>query len=263
MPRRPLLLAVLLLVSGATPVAAQRILPRFVPAGDSSWWAPVASAVIPGLGQAALGQDRFIAYLAVEALAVVAHSNELTQAKREQRRYEELARDVARAFFADVRPKGTFAYYESMEKFLESGVFDRLPGGEVDPDINVTTYNGFLWYVARRTYWRDPDLAPGAETPEFRLAMNMYLSRAIRPEYRWSWRNAQLEQDLFRRTIRRSNQSYRRAREQLGILIANHLLSTVDAFATVRFRTTPEPGAPTTRQLGVTVPWAPFGRPSR
>lgn len=260
---RSLLLALALTVSAARSLEAQRILPRFVPVSDSSWWAPVASAVIPGLGQAALGQDRFIAYLAIEALAVVAHANELTQAKREQRRYEELARDVARAFFSDVRPNGTFGYYESMEKYLESGVFDRLPGGEVDPDINVTTYNGFLWYVARRTYWRDPDLAPAPESPEFRLAMNMYLSRAVRPEYRWSWRNAQLEQDLFRRTIRRSNQSYRRAREQVGILIANHILSTVDAFATVRFRTTPDPGAPSTSQLGVTIPWAPFGRTGR
>jgi hypothetical protein len=56
----------------------------------------------------------------------------------------------------------------------------------------------------------------------------------VRPEYRWSWRNAQLEQDLYIRTIRRSNMSGREARAALGIALANHLLSAVDAVITLR-----------------------------
>jgi hypothetical protein len=71
-------------------------------------------------------------------------------------------------------------------------------------------------------------------TAQYRNAYNFYLRRAILPEYRWSWRNAQLEQDLYVRTIRRANTAFRDARQALGIVIANHLLSSVDAFVTLR-----------------------------
>ena len=131
-------------------------------------------------------------------------------------------------------PVGQWAYYESMEKYLESGVFDRLPGGNVDPDINSDTYNGAVWLLARTTYWNDPNLSPPQESAEYRRALNFYLDRAVRPEYRWSWRGAQLEQDLYIRTIRRSNTAFRGARAALGIVLANHLLSAVDAFVSLR-----------------------------
>ena len=45
---------------------------------------------------------------------------------------------------------------------------------------------------------------------------------------------AQLEHDLFRREIAQSNDAYVRARRNLSAIIANHLLSSIDAFATVR-----------------------------
>jgi hypothetical protein len=197
-------------------------------------WAPVASLIVPGAGQALLHQDRFVAYLAVEAWAVVEFANQRTEARRQQNRYRGLARDVARSLYGPTFPVGTGEYYEWMEKFLESGVFDRLPGGEVDPDINSGTYNGAIWLLARTTYWNDPNVSPSTGSPEYRRAMNFYLDRAIRPEFRWSWRSAQLEQDLFIRTIRRSNTSFREARSALGIVLANHLLSSVDAFVTLR-----------------------------
>lgn len=197
-------------------------------------WAPVASLVLPGLGQAVLRQDRFIAYLAVEAWSVLEFANQRMEARRQQDRYRGLARDVARSLYGPTFPVGTWAYYESMEKYLESGVFDRLPGGDVDPDIDESTYNGAMWFLARTTYWTDPAVAPATSSPEYRRAINFYLDRAVRSEYRWSWRNAQLEQDLYVRTIRRSNTSFREARAALGTVIANHLLSAVDAFVTLR-----------------------------
>ncbi len=52
--------------------------------------------------------------------------------------------------------------------------------------------------------------------------------------YGWSWRNAQLEKDLYVRVIGRANDAYRRATNDLIVLIANHVLSTIDAFATLR-----------------------------
>lgn len=197
-------------------------------------WAPVASLIIPGAGQALLAQDRFVAYLALEAWSVLEFANQRTEARRQRNRYRALARDVARSLYGPTHPVGTWEYYENMEKYLESGVFDRLPGGEVDPDLDESTFNGFLWLQARTTYWVDPNTAPPAASAEFRRAMNFYLDRAVRPEYRWSWRNAQLEQDLYIRTIRRSNMSGREARAALGIALANHLLSAVDAVITLR-----------------------------
>jgi hypothetical protein len=53
---------------------------------------------------------------------------------------------------------------------------------------------------------------------------------------RWSWRNAQLEWDDFRQSINRKNEASRSARHYLGVIAVNHLLSTVDAFVTIRLR---------------------------
>ncbi|MBA4071724.1 MAG: hypothetical protein C0497_07820 [Gemmatimonas sp.] len=197
-------------------------------------WAPVASLILPGAGQALLTQDRFVAYLALEAWAVLEFANQRTEARRQRDRYRALARDVARSLYGPSRPVGQWAYYESMQYYLESGVFDRTPGGEVDPDINPDTYNGAMWQMARTTYWRDPSVPPLLSSSEYRRAINFYLDRAVRPEYRWSWRNAQFEQDLYIRTIRRSNTSFREARAALSVVLANHLLSAVDAVIALR-----------------------------
>lgn len=202
--------------------------------GDRRRWAPVASLLMPGSGQVLLRQDRFMAYLAVEAWAMVEFANLRTEARRQQSRYRGLARDVARSLYGARPPVGTWPYYEAMEKYVESGVFDRLPGGEVDPELDVETHNGAMWLLARQNFWSDPDVPPLPTTAKFRNAMNFYLDRAIRAEYRWSWRNAQLEQDLYVRTIRRYNSSLSEARQALGVVIANHLLSGVDAFVTLR-----------------------------
>lgn len=197
-------------------------------------WAPVASLILPGAGQALLHQDRFIAYLALEAWSVLEFANQRTEARRQRNRYRALASEVARSLYGPSHRVGTWEYYENMEKYLESGVFDRLPGGEVDPDLDERTYNGITWLRARTTYWVDPNVAPPISSAEYRRAINFYLDRAVRPEYRWSWRNAQLEQDLYIRTIRRSNMSGRAARAALGVALANHMLSAVDAVITLR-----------------------------
>ncbi len=234
-----------------------------IPRRDSSWWVPLASAIVPGTGQARLGQNRFMAYLAFEAFAVLGYFDQHNQALRYRDQYRALARDVARAFYGGNRPVGPWAYYESMEHYLESGVFDRFPGGEFTPESDESTFNGDMWRLARATYWRDQNVAPDKNSQEYRNAIGFYINRAVTPEYRWTWRNAQLEQDLYRRTILNTNQAYRDANLQLGFLIANHLLSAVDAFATIRLRGgagAAIPGAPPT-SLSATLPWAPFGRP--
>jgi hypothetical protein len=123
-----------------------------------------------------------------------------------------------------------------MEKYLESGAFDAIPGGDLDPEPDTTTANGAIWLLARQTYWTDPDAAPPRGSNEYTFAENFYKERAVAPAYRWSWLDAQLEYVEFRRTIRRSNNAYRTSLQDLGLVIANHALSTVDAFITVRLR---------------------------
>ncbi len=216
---------------------------------------------MPGAGQIALRQTRFVPYVVLEIFAWVQYQAALEEGRDGRREYREIARAVARASFSDDPPVGDFEYYERMEQFVESGVFDVVPGGELEPEVDTTTFNGATWLLARRTFWEDPGTPPPRNSEAFRRAQEFYTRRAIVPAFRWSWRNAQLEQDLFRRSIRRSNNAFRRSADYLGIIIANHALSAVDAFVTLRLRRATESG----RGYGLTVrvPWAPLGRPPR
>jgi hypothetical protein len=204
--------------------------------GRASPWAVLGSAALPGSGQALLGQDRVIAYLAIEAYSWARYTADRREGRRARTAYRNLASEVARRPFSDTRPVGDFDYYERMEKFVESGAYDAIPGGRLDPEPDTSTANGALWLLARQTYWADPWSPPPTDSPEYRRAEAFYRERAIPPEYRWSWANARLEYAEYRRTIRRSNNAFRNSLQDLGLVIANHALSTVDAFITVRLR---------------------------
>ena len=201
------------------------------------WWAPLASAAAPGSGQALLGQKRWLPYLALEVWAWLQYIDVRRDGSRRRQEYQSLARDVARARFPGPYPVGDFEYYEHMLKNAESGEFDRLPGGDIDPETDTTTYNGRRWLDARRLFWEDANNAPPVNSQPYLAALEFYEVNAIPPEYRWSWRAAQVEYDVFRRTIVRSNVAYKRSVEYLGVIIANHALSSVDAFVTLRLRT--------------------------
>lgn len=245
----------------AATIAIETPLPHEAPREvHASWWTPLASAALPGSGQLLLRQDRFVAYAALEAYAWLRYASDLREGRRQQAAYRALADEVARAFFADAKLRGPFDYYERMEQFVESGVFDRFPGGTLEPELDSDTFNGSLWLLARRTYWSDPDAPPDPESEAYQRAIAFYISRAVRPEFRWSWRDAQLEQDVFRRTIDRSNEAFRRSVTDLGIVLANHFLSTVDAFVSARLI---QRQAPAGSSFGVAaeLPWAPFGHP--
>ena len=233
--------------------------PASRPRGTPPWWTPLASAVLPGAGQARLGQDRFVGYLAVEAYVIIQYVIDSREASRRRGEYRELARRVARGFFSEPRPDGDFAYYESMSKYIESGVYDLVPGGELQPEVDTSTYNGDQWLLARQTFWASPDVPPDPASPEYAAALNFYRARAYGPEYRWSWRDAQLQQDLYRRTIGLSNDAVRRSIADLGVLLANHALSLVDAYVSVRLQQRGTSGLGMT----ATVPWPSLNPSSR
>ncbi|WP_461412187.1 hypothetical protein [Gemmatimonas sp.] len=229
-------------LSEATPLALRR--PAVAtsaavftaPAGPPApWWAPVASAVVPGSGQFALKQQRSVAYLVAEAFLLVQYMSARRDGNRERDAYRALAVDVARKAFGGTQ-QGSWEYYETLEQFLESGAYDRVPGGALDPETDPTTYNGFRWRLARETYWLNPDVAPAVGSAEYQRALDFYQRNAVSDAFRWSWRDAQLEQNVYVETIRSANRSYQRAVNMLGVVAVNHLASLIDAYVSVRVR---------------------------
>lgn len=198
------------------------------------WLRPVASLVLPGSGQLFGGQDRGAVYLAAELYVLTRYLQLHRDGARAADRFRTIAYEVARREFAAVRRDTVFEYYETMERFSESGRFDRDPGPAFAPESDPATYNGSVWLLARRTFWADPDAPPDPTSPEYQRALQFYRARAVGPDFLWSWRDATLEHQEFRQTIRTSDGAFRRAQSQLGLLLANHVVSVVDALISSR-----------------------------
>ncbi len=111
-----------------------------------------------------------------------------------------------------------------------------VAGGGVDPETDAETFNGAMWLLARQTYWRDPDSAPPFGSDEYKSALAFYLRRAVTPEFLWSWASAPEAYQKYRAAIEGSNDAFRNAEQTLSLIIANHFLSAVDAFASIRMR---------------------------
>ena len=236
-------------------------------------WAAAASAVVPGAGQALLRQPHGIVYAALEAYMWLSAREARRFSNAQAAEYRDIARTIARRDAPGAKPDGDWDYYERLEKLcgstlqfntrcLSSGVYDRVPGGDVDPELDINTYNGQIWAQARRTYGPGgAEPAPGSAA--YRLAIAEYAERAEKPEFYWSWVNQQQQQDVYRQAIQTSNDKWHEYLRDKNVIIANHVLSMVDAFVTVRVRRYGRPGVARERRTGLeaSVPWAPFGRP--
>ena len=195
---------------------------------------PLASLLLPGTGQLLAHQDRGAVYLAAEVYLVSRFLQLDREAMAEAQRFQNLAFDVARRSFGPVRRDTIFEYYEQMERFAESGAYDKDPGPALVPETDLSTYNGSMWLLARRTYWEDPNVAPDPMSPQYWNALQFYQARAVGPNFLWSWRDHSLEHEVFRDYIKRSDKAFRRAQNQVGLLLANHVLSAVDALISAR-----------------------------
>ena len=234
--------ALLAAIAFATPAAAQQLFPerpRDHPAPDSARPAsvfvrPLASLLLPGTGQLLARQDRGAVYLAAEVYLVSRYLQLDHEATQEAKRFQNLAFEVARRSFMPTRRDTIFEYYEQMERFVESGAYDADPGDPFVPEPDPQTYNGSVWLLARRTYWEDPDVPPDPMSPQYWNAVTFYRARAVGPNFQWSWRDHSLEHQVFRDYMRRSDNAFRRAQNQIGLLLANHLVSAVDALISAR-----------------------------
>ncbi len=212
------------------------------------WIRPLSSAVIPGTGQLLGGRDRGAVYLIAETFFIARFAAEQHEGNREEARYKDLAFRVARRPYNPTIRDTAFTYFEEMAKFIESGPFDTDPGPALVPPRDESTFNGWIWKLARETFFSNPDSLPSPESIEYQRALEFYRRRAVGPNFLWSWRGAALEHDLFRVRIRTSDLAFRSATQYLGLVLVNHLVSMVDAFITERL------GADRARvQLGPTV----------
>jgi hypothetical protein len=195
---------------------------------------PLASLIVPGSGQLLAGQDRGAVYLAAEIYLLSRYLQLDHYATQEAQRYQDLAFDVARRTFQPTQRDTVFEYYEQMDRFVESGAYDADTGSAFVPESDARTYNGSVWLLARRTFWEDPNVPPDPTSPPYWKALQFYQARAVSANFQWSWHEHSLEHQVFRDYLRRSDNAFRRAQSQIGLLLANHLVSAIDALVSAR-----------------------------
>ena len=195
----------------------------------------LASALVPGAGQAYLHLGRWAPYVAVEAWAWISYANHWSRGKSLERDYRDLAWNVARRISVGPRRDSIFPYYEAMSEALESGAFDMDPVATgIQPDLDPVTFNGQQWLRAKSLYMPSGNAQPGS--PEYERALQYYTTVAIPATYAWSWSDNRLELEEFKRTITNRDRAFRSGTRTLGLILANHMVSAIDALVTARLR---------------------------
>lgn len=180
-----------------------------------------------------MGQRRKWVYLALEVVGWVAYANRRSEGNRFRDRYRDFAWDQARLQLGPRIDPG-FDYYETLTNWDRSGVYDsdsRAP--EIQPETDPTTFNGAIWGLAAQLFLEGNTAAPPS-TPEYDRAIQYYATRAYGTEFLWDWSGTGAAQDEFAGLIVSSDDRFRQATNVLGGIIANHVVSAVDAFVSAR-----------------------------
>ena len=186
--------------------------------------APLASAVLPGAGQFLEGRDRSIAYIALEVVTWWKLSRDVNDRSDQITEFKDLARRVARAHFSPNGPDGDWRYYEMMRDFNKSGDYSKSDVTVV-PETDTSTFNGHVWRF---------DLATSEDQAE---ALEKYKQQAYKPEMLWSWENAGIHWNLYKRSTERRNDANTAVNADIAVLVLNHLISMVDAYSAFRLDT--------------------------
>ena len=204
-------------------------------------YAPLISAVIPGGGQLALGNGRFVAYVVVEAISWWNYQKNRNELNQETEAFKQLANGVARAAYSSKPADREWAYYEQMRDYKESGAYSKTDAGPLVPETDTATFNEYKWQLALRNHGTLAE------------ALADYQQVAIKPGFQWSWKNHTLEYDIFKRTTALRNDANQRASNYLLAIGANHILSMIDAFATIRLQV--QAGANGGGSIGASIGW--------
>jgi hypothetical protein len=217
---------------------------------------PVLSFVVPGTGQLLQQQKRGWVYMAAEAVGWVVYVDRRRSAGRYRDAYRDLAWETAR-LAEGPRIDGDFTYYERLTQWTRSGGFDRdavTPG--IQPETDPTTFNGAIWDRAARIFGVSPT-APDPAEPGYAAALEYYEERAYGDTFLWDWSEHPGEIGRFGALIRASDERYQRATIALGMLFANHLISAVDAFVSVRGLSLEIAPMPSGEGIGMRGEWRP------
>jgi hypothetical protein len=195
--------------------------------------APALSLVLPGGGQHVLGQTRKWVYFALEVGAWALYVERRRAGGDYRDRYRDFAWTQARVQSAP-RVDGDFEYYERLSQWTRSGAFDRdAVAGGVQPELDATAFNGSVWSLAAAIYLSGNTGAPDTD-PAYPSALDYYARRAYSTEMLWDWSGVPGAQSEFSGLVDASDRRFRQATSLLGVVIANHLLSGVDAFVSSR-----------------------------
>jgi hypothetical protein len=193
----------------------------------------LASAAVPGSGQLLLGDQRWVPYLALELWAWRTYLDHRARGRELEERYRDVAWSVARRVGTGARRDTVFEYYEALTKWTASGAWNRQPTSPVIvPETDPRTFNGHIWLMARALFMRGSVEVPGS--PEYARALEYYRTHAVPPGYAWAWGENELEQQAFAGLITESDAAFRAGGRILGVLLANHVVSAVDALITAR-----------------------------
>lgn len=198
-----------------------------------------ASLILPGAGQAALGVGRWVVYPLLEAAFWTLHLEAASDVRRLSTAYRDLAWEEARVP-TDPGPRqdGSWGYYETMSQFITSGAYDLEPGTRgLQPEVDESTYNGSVWSLAQGLFLPPDGAGPGTEAYE--RALDYYREGAAGPAFLWSWSRLE-DLERFRGLIDEADAEARLRSTALGLVLANHLVSAVDALVVARLR--PETG---------------------
>ena len=167
-------------------------------------------------------------FAGLELLGWLVHLDQRRDGYRLRNEYVDMAWMVARSGDSQPGSEGDFEYYERLGSWTRSGSWDADPAhAGVQPEDDPDTFNGATWELARDIF-----LPPGAGEghPSFASALEFYQDRAYPPELLWDWTGKEASLNQYRALIKRSDEALRTASIVLGAVVANHLLSAVDAF---------------------------------
>jgi hypothetical protein len=196
----------------------------------------LASLLLPGLGQWTLEQRRWALYGLIEVLGWGRFIEQRSTGFDLRDDYRDLAWTAARSALSAERVDGDFEYYERVASFLTSGAFDidRLRPG-IQPELDRTTFNGQIWELAKGIFFPS-DSVPAEGDPAYERALAYYVERSYDDRFLWDWTDRPAERTEYQGLIRRSDDALRSSTAMIGVVIANHVASAVDAYLSARLR---------------------------